>query len=155
MSAFLSLTLMMKAYGSGAVAAPYYEGKTLTMIQGRTPGGTGDIRARSVIKYLRKHLEGSPTIVSRYMPAGGGTLAANFMAKKAKRDGLTIGNIGSSMFPNAILKSRGVRYKLDDFIYLGSPSPGNPYTLIISPRLDIKTVKAVKKSSLGRYEQDS
>lgn len=141
--------------GSYAMAAPFYQGKTVTMIQGRTPGGTGDIRARVVIEYLQKILARDVTIVSRYMPGGGGTLAANFMAKKAKRDGLTIGNIGSSMFPNAILKSRGVRYKLDDFIFLGSPSPGNPYALIISPKLNLNTVEAVKAHQGLRFGQRS
>ncbi len=153
--AIVCMGFMLTGLGSVTLAAPYYEGKTLTMIQGRTPGGTGDIRARTVIKYLKKHLEGKPIIVSRYMPAGGGTLAANFMAQKAKRDGLTIGNIGSSMFPNAILKSRGVRYKLDDFIFLGSPSPGNPYTLVITPKLKLTTAEEVKAHDGLRFGQRS
>ncbi len=151
----LGAALFLVFSSSSGLAGPYYQGKTLTMVQGRTPGGTGDIRARVVINYLQKHLEGNVTIVSRYMPGGGGTLAANFMAKKAKRDGFTIGNIGSSMFPNAILKSRGVRYKLDDFIFLGSPSPGNPYTLVITPRLNLKTVEAVKAYKGLRFGQRS
>ena len=144
--------LLSGAHGS---AAPYYQGKTLTMIQGRTPAGTGDVRARVVIEYLQKHLEGKPTIVSRYMPGGGGTLAANYMANNARRDGLTIGNIGSSMFPNAILQVRGVRYKLEDFIFLGSASPGNPYTLVIRPGLKLNTVEAVKEHQGLRFAQRS
>ena len=85
--AFLTL-----ATNSSAAGAPFYQGKTLTVIQGRTPGGTGDLRTRTVIQHLKRFLPGNPTIVSQYMPGGGGTLAANHLANVAKRDGLTIGN---------------------------------------------------------------
>lgn len=151
----LSVALLIGVYGSGAAAAPFYKGKTLTLVQGRTPGGTGDVRARVAIPYLQKYLAGNPTIVSRYMPGGGGTIASNYMANVAKRDGLTIANIGSSMFPNAILGARGIRYKLEDFEFLGSASPGNPYALVITGGLNLDTVEAVKAHKGLRFAQRS
>lgn len=141
---------------SPGYGASFYAGKTVTLVQGRTPGGTGDVRARAVIEYLQKYLgDGKATLVSRYMPGVGGTLAANYMANKAKRNGLIIGNIGSSMFPNGILKARGVRYDLDDFVFLGSASPGNPYTFIIGPSLNIDSVEELKKHKGLRIGQRS
>lgn len=72
---FLFLFFTSKATPGNA--APFYEGKTLVMVQGDAPGGTGDLRTRAVTHYLRKHLPGKPTIVQQYIPGGGGVLAAN------------------------------------------------------------------------------
>jgi hypothetical protein len=39
----------------GAFAqAPFYQGKTITVLQGREPGGTGDLRARAVTQFFAK-----------------------------------------------------------------------------------------------------
>ncbi len=38
--------------------APFYEGKTITIIQGRDPGGTGDLMARSLVPFLQKYIDG-------------------------------------------------------------------------------------------------
>ncbi len=69
--------------------APFYEGKTITIIQGRDPGGTGDLRARSLVPFLQKYIPGNPTIVMEYMPGGGGRKAANHLYRSARPDGLT------------------------------------------------------------------
>ena len=45
----------------------YYKSKTITMVQGRAPGGQGDIRVRALLPILQKNLPGNPTIVSEYM----------------------------------------------------------------------------------------
>ena len=101
--------------------APFYQGKTITMIHGRDPGGTGDLRVRAVIPFLQKYIPGNPTIVSEYMPGGGSRKAANHIYRAARADGLTIGNMSAGMVSLAILGESGVMYDLDKLIYLGSP----------------------------------
>jgi tripartite-type tricarboxylate transporter receptor subunit TctC len=136
--------------------APFYRGKTLTVIQGAgDPGGTADLRTKPVIQYLQKYLTGNPTFVFQYMSGGGGMAAANYMSNTAKRDGLTIAVITSSCFGNAILGSQGVRYKLDDFIFLGSPTSGGPYGLVIRPELKIDDVGRLKVSKGLRFAERS
>lgn len=136
-------------------AAPFYQGKTLTVIEGRNPGGLGDLRVRGTLEFLQKYLPGNPAIVVRYMPGAGGMIAANHMAKVVKRDGLTIANIGSNLYARAILGERGVRYKLEDFVYLGAPSPGTSYTLVIRPQLGLDTVEKLKAYEGLRFGQRS
>jgi tripartite-type tricarboxylate transporter receptor subunit TctC len=63
--------------------APFYQGKTVTVIASTAPGGTGDLRVRALAPFLRKHLAGNPTIVIEYMDGGGGRKAANYMYKNA------------------------------------------------------------------------
>ena len=52
--------------------APFYQGKTITVIAGQEPGGLGDLRLKSILPYLKKHIPGQPSIVVEYMPGGGG-----------------------------------------------------------------------------------
>jgi tripartite-type tricarboxylate transporter receptor subunit TctC len=99
----------------------FYRGKTITIIQGRDPGGTGDLRVRAITPFLQKYIPGNPTIINEFMPGGGGRKAANHVFKSVRPDGLTIGNVGSSMVSLAILGAPGVLYDLDKFTYLGSP----------------------------------
>ncbi len=99
---------------------PYYKGKTITILQGTSPGGSSDMMTRSVLPFLQKYIPGNPTIVSEYMPGGGGTKAANHIYKNVKPDGLTIGRIGGALVPGAVLGETGVLYDLDKLIYLGS-----------------------------------
>jgi tripartite-type tricarboxylate transporter receptor subunit TctC len=101
--------------------APFYQGKTLIIVQGRDPGGTGDLRVKALFPFLQKYIPGNPTIVSEYMPGGGSRKAANHIYRTARPDGLTIGNFSSAMISLAILGESGVLYDIDKFFYLGSP----------------------------------
>lgn len=99
----------------------FFQGKTITIIQGRDPGGTGDLRVRALFPFLHKYIPGNPTIVSEYMPGGGSRKAANHLFRNVRPDGLTIGNFSSAMVSLAILGESGVLYDIDKFHYLGSP----------------------------------
>jgi tripartite-type tricarboxylate transporter receptor subunit TctC len=99
----------------------FFQGKTITIIQGRDPGGTGDLRVRALVPFLQKYIPGNPTIVNEYMPGGGSRMAANHLFRSAPADGLTIGNVSSGMITVAVLGDKGVEYDIDKFFYLGSP----------------------------------
>ena len=99
----------------------FYRGKTITIVQGRDPGGTGDLRVRAMNPFLQKYIPGNPTIINEFMPGGGGRKAANHVFRSARPDGLTIGNAGASLVSLAILGETGILYDLDKFSYLGSP----------------------------------
>jgi tripartite-type tricarboxylate transporter receptor subunit TctC len=118
--AALSIPLLLPCKSLFA-QTPFYQGKTITIIQGRDPGGTGDMRVRAMIPFLHKYTPGNPNFVSEYMPGGGGRKAANHVYRTARPDGLTVGNPGVGMVSAAVLGETGVLYELDKFFYLGSP----------------------------------
>ncbi|MBI2182968.1 MAG: hypothetical protein HYU31_19390 [Deltaproteobacteria bacterium] len=115
---FLTCLFILPGYGFSQ--SPFYQDKTITVIQGVGPGGTGDMRRKALFPFLQKYIPGNPTIVSNYMPGGGDRKAANY-TYRARPDGLTIGGLSSSMVINAILGASGVQYDIDKWIYLGSP----------------------------------
>ncbi len=45
--------------------ASFFQGKTITIVQGRDPGGTGDLRVRALVPFLQKYIPGNPTIIMR------------------------------------------------------------------------------------------
>jgi tripartite-type tricarboxylate transporter receptor subunit TctC len=100
---FLLLNLFIVAPELALAQTSFYQGKTITIVQGRDPGGTGDMRVRAMMPFLQKHIPGNPTIVNEYMPGGGSRKAANHVYKSARPDGLTIGNLGLGMVSSAIL----------------------------------------------------
>lgn len=104
-----------------AAQTSFFQGKTITLIQGRDAGGTGDLRTKAVATFVQKHLPGNPTVIMEYMPGAGGRKAANHLFRVAKPDGLIIGNPSIGMISSAILGESGVQYDIDKFTYLGSP----------------------------------
>lgn len=100
--------------------APFYQGKTITLIVGAGPGGMGDLRARALASVLAKQIPGNPTIIFQYMPGGGGRTAANRLYNNTRPDGLTLFRISSSIIPYAVLGESGVQYDIDKLIYLGT-----------------------------------
>lgn len=119
-----SLCTVAFLFGYPAVVfsqSSFFAGKTITIIHGRDPGGTGDMRVRAMVPFLQKYIPGNPRIVTEYMPGGGSRKAANHVFRMTATDGLTIGNLSSGMVAAKVLGEKGVLYELDKFHYLGSP----------------------------------
>src|SRR4051794_35777588 len=74
---------------------PYYRNKTIKIIRGGEPGGTGDLQARALIPFLKKYIPGDPTVVVENMPGAAGRKAANYIYSTAKPDGLSIAAVGA------------------------------------------------------------
>ena len=118
----VALILLQWLFVDSALAqAPFYQGKTITIVQGREPGGTGDLRVRALFPFLHKYIPGNPTLVSEYMPGGGGRKAANYIYTSAKPDGLTLANPGVAMVSSAVLGDSGILYDINKLSYMGSP----------------------------------
>ncbi|MBI2365193.1 MAG: hypothetical protein HYV01_09350 [Deltaproteobacteria bacterium] len=126
---------------------PFYQGKTITIVQGRDPGGTGDIRVKAVLLFLQKYIPGNPTIVSEYMPGGGSRKAANHIFKTAQPDGLTIGNLSSGMVAVAVLGEKGVLYDLDKFFYLGSPFSSHQSIFVTRKDAGLSSIEKLRAAS--------
>jgi tripartite-type tricarboxylate transporter receptor subunit TctC len=148
-SFFLALTLALAsclgfADTARSQATPFYKGKTITLIQGREPGGTGAMRVTAMIPYLKKYIPGEPTIVSEYMTGGGGRKATNYIYGQAKADGLTLGNVGAGLIANAVLGEPGVQYDIDKLIYLGTPNSETHYVFASIAKLNLDSIEKLR-----------
>lgn len=125
-------------------STPYFQGKTILLVQGREPAGTGALRAQAAIPFLKKYLPGEPIIVTQFMPGGGGRKASNYVYRNAKPDGLTIGNVGSGLIANAVLGATGVEYDIDKIIYLGAANSAAQYVFGSLGKLGLDSLEKLR-----------
>jgi tripartite-type tricarboxylate transporter receptor subunit TctC len=141
------LALWQFLSGSASAQAPFYLDKNITVVGATDPGGTADLRIRTVISHLRKHVPGNPNIVVEYMPGAGGRKAANHVFRTARPDGLTIGALTSSVVPAAVLGESGVLYDIDKLIYLGTPYSGHPHIFLSRKDAGIGTLEKLRSAT--------
>jgi len=135
--------------------APFYQGKTITIIHGRNAGGAGDYRVRAVAPYLQKHIPGNPTIVHEYMDGGGGRKAANHIFNSVRPDGFTIGNVGGGAIASAVLGETGVQYDLDKFHFGGSPFSTSHYLFLTRREAGFNSIEKLRQASGVRLGSQS
>ena len=144
---FLTFAFMGFALRASFAAAPYFEGKTITMLRGGTPGGSGDNQVRALIPYLRKYIPGNPTIVVQHMPGAAGMKALNHTFASAKPDGFTITTVGAGLAAGAVLGLAGAQYDIDKLIYLGSTEHGDPYAFHSRKEAGFDTLEKLRAAS--------
>jgi len=126
---------------------PYYQGKTITIVRGGQPGGTGDMQARALLPYLKKYIPGEPAIVIEPMPGAAGRKAANYIYAAAKPDGLAIGAVGGGLVVGPILGLPGVKYDLEKLVYLGSTESGDPYVFLSRRGAGLDSLEKLRAAS--------
>jgi tripartite-type tricarboxylate transporter receptor subunit TctC len=122
----------------------FYQGKTVTVIASTAPGGTGDMRVKALLPFLRKHIPGNPTLVIEYMEGGGGRKAANYLFRNARPDGLTVGAMSSGVIGLQIMRESGVMYDIDKFIYLGAPETVGHQTIYTRKEIGLSNLEKLR-----------
>lgn len=117
--------------------AQFYSGKTIDVIVPAGAGGGLTRSARTFTNYMKNHIAGKPNMVIRNIP--GGTKGHNFLAEKAKPDGMTI-MWGPLQFASVISGAPGVRYDPGKFEVIGT---GNSSFVSIIRTDTPPTIKAI------------
>jgi len=98
----------------------FYQGKTIRIIVGFSPGGGYDALARMLSRQMPKHIPGHPTILVENMTGAGSLLAANHIYKVAKPDGLTMGHFSGGFAFNQVMGQPGIELDTQKFVYVGA-----------------------------------
>jgi tripartite-type tricarboxylate transporter receptor subunit TctC len=145
--AFGYVILASLAAGNAFSQTDFYKGKTIKIIRGGGPGGSGEFQTRALMAFLEKHIPGQPRLMMEYIPGAAGRKAANVIYSSTAPDGLTIGSIGAGLVVGPILGLPGTAYDLDKFIYLGSTDTGDPYIFYTKGDLGLDTIEKVRAKS--------
>jgi len=148
-------TLLLFLHSPAVAQAPFYQGKTITIIHGRDPGGSGDLRDKAVLGFLKRYIPGQPSLVSEFMPGGGGLKTANHIYGVARPDGLTIGAVGSPVVLSATLREAGVQYDIDKLIFLGSPNSASQYVFVSRKEAGLNNLEKLQSTSGVRIGANS
>jgi tripartite-type tricarboxylate transporter receptor subunit TctC len=125
----------------------YYQGKTLTILRGGSPGGYGDLQARALIPYLKKYIPGEPSIIIEHKQGAAGRTAVNHIYSTAKPDGLTIGAVGNVLVSGPILGLAGSNYDLDKLVYLGSTESGSPTAFVTRKKAGLDSLEKLRTTT--------
>ncbi|MSP40167.1 MAG: hypothetical protein EXR70_16895 [Deltaproteobacteria bacterium] len=119
----IALALALFANGANAAEpANFYQGKTVRIVVGLAAGGGYDLYARTLARHLGKHIPGNPAVVVDNMTGAGSIIAANYLYKIAKPDGLTIGHYLGGIALQQLLGKSGIEFDALRFKYLGVPA---------------------------------
>jgi len=125
---------------------PFYQGKTIRIIVGTTPGVLYDQWARLVTAHMGKHIPGKPNFIVQNMPGAGHMIAANYLYTVAKPDGLTlIGSIIPSLYFNQLIGRKEVQFEWAKFTWIGSPVRGN-HQMYMRADAPYKTVEDIRNA---------
>ena len=125
------LVFLVLSTSAKAIAEDFYQGKTIRFIVGVAPGGGYDTYARAVARHISRHIPGNPATVVENMTGAGGLVAANYLYKQGKPDGLTM-----AMFNNSLVVQKGLgdpRIGIDfrKLGWIGAPSIGVPVCMVM------------------------
>jgi tripartite-type tricarboxylate transporter receptor subunit TctC len=138
----LGVALITRACLASAFAQePFYKGKTVRIIVGGSAGGGYDTYTRAIARHLGKHIPGNPTFVVENMTGAGSIIAANYVYKVAKPDGLTLCHFIGGIILQQVLGKPGIEFDARKFLYLGVPAQ------------DTTAVGVTKASGVSSMEQ--
>jgi tripartite-type tricarboxylate transporter receptor subunit TctC len=121
--AFFFLTAFLAGQSACAQpAAEFYRGKTVTLVVSSSPGGGYDAMARTIAKYLGRHLAGGPRVITSNMPGAGGIVAMNYFYRNAPKDGTFVAAMQNNTPFEPLLGTKEAIYDATKFNWLGSPS---------------------------------
>ena len=86
---------LVRGVDSAFAQESFYKDKTIRIIVGFSAGGGFD--ARAIARHMGKHIPGNPTTIVENMTGAGSLIAANYVYKAAKPDGLTVGNFAGGL----------------------------------------------------------
>jgi tripartite-type tricarboxylate transporter receptor subunit TctC len=98
----------------------FYNGRTVELLIGYSPGGGYDTYARTIGRHLAKHIPGNPTIVPKNMSGAGSLKLTNYLYNVADKDGSVIGTIGRGIPMEPLLGGKGVEFDPQKFNWVGS-----------------------------------
>jgi tripartite-type tricarboxylate transporter receptor subunit TctC len=100
----------------------FYKGKAISLTVSSSAGGGYDTLARTVARFLGRHLPGNPTVLVKNMAGAGGLVATNFLYNVAEKDGSHIGLLQNNTPFEPLFGTKEARYAPTQFNWLGSPS---------------------------------
>jgi tripartite-type tricarboxylate transporter receptor subunit TctC len=98
----------------------FFQGKTIRIIVGYSPGGGYDALARMLSRQMPKYIPGHPTILVENMAGAGSLLAANHIFKVAKPDGLTMGHFSGGFVYSQVMGQPGIELDMQKFVFVGA-----------------------------------
>jgi tripartite-type tricarboxylate transporter receptor subunit TctC len=116
-----ALVLLAVPPAAADAVADFYAGKRISVQVGFATGGGYDIYARTLARFMPRHIPGNPTMVVQNMPGAGSMKAANYIYGVAPKDGTQFGTFARGIPIDPVLgNTSGVEFEATKFNWIGS-----------------------------------
>jgi tripartite-type tricarboxylate transporter receptor subunit TctC len=124
--------------------ANFYQGKTVRIIVGLTPGGFYDRWARLLARFMPLYIPGNPSFIVQNMPGASSMIAMNHVYGVAKPDGLTLGMPNYGVYLDQLAGRKEVQFDVTKIHFIGSPEKSD---IVLYARADapFKSVQDMRK----------
>src|SRR5947207_6151062 len=120
-SALIAGLLVAGAPARADELADFYKSRPVTLTVSSSAGGGYDTIARTVARFLGRHLPGNPIVFVRNMAGPAGIAAANFVYA-ADKDGSQLGLLQNTTPFEPLLGNKDARFDPGKFEWVGTPS---------------------------------
>ena len=124
----------------------FYTGKTITIFVGTPPGGTYDLYARTIARYVGKYIPGKPRVIVQNMPGAASYTAATHVFNVAPQDGTAIGALAAAIPFQTLIDANAPKLDVPRINWLSSVSTFID-VLAVSSKLPIKNIDDLRDKS--------
>lgn len=129
--ASIILVMLLTALPGSAADDNFYEGRTVRVIVMTSPGGGYDTYARTIARYLGRHIPGKPNVLVQNMPGAGGFIATNYVYNVAKPNGLTVLVTNSGVVLQQAVGMPSIKFDARKFEWIGTPGSAIPVCAVM------------------------
>lgn len=119
-SVALSCLLSVVAVADEASERDFYDGKTVELMVGFSPGGGYDTYARTLARHLPKHFPGNPNVVVRNVPGAGSLVLMNQVANSLPKDGSVFALVNSGIPFEPLFGNPQAKFNTQEVNWVGS-----------------------------------
>ena len=147
---------------SAQSVAEFYTGKTVNVVTGFSPGGGYDLYARTLARFMGRHIPGNPKLVPQNMPGAASLRLVNYLYGIAPKDGTYIGHFAPGVLFEPLLgrsSAEASHFEPAKFTWLGSISKETSVCAFMASTgiktwEDMQTKKYIIAASGGGAESD-
>ncbi len=127
-----------------ARADDFFRNKSVQLIVGTDVGGSYDLSARLIGRYLPKYIEGTPALVVQNLPGAGSVVAANLIYNVAPQDGTVIGAFVQTLPLSQLLGDAQTRFDVGRFQWIGNPT-SSPNVIVTLKESGVASIGDARK----------
>lgn len=120
LTTLLSLVTAFSVWADEVSEAAFFQGRTVQLLVGFSPGGGYDTYARTLARHLSKHIPGNPNMVVRNVPGAGSLVLMNQIANTVATDGTVFGLVNSGIPFEPLFGNEQVQFDVQGVNWLGS-----------------------------------
>jgi tripartite-type tricarboxylate transporter receptor subunit TctC len=131
-----------------ARADDFYRGTKIQLIVGTDVGGSYDLSARLIARFLPKYIDGSPALVVQNIPGAGSVVAANMIYNVAPQDGSVIGAFVQTLPLSQLFGDAQTRFDVGRFQWIGNPT-SSPNVIVALKMTGVVTIDDARKKEIS------